>query len=491
MPEPSRAEAILATPNVSNCAAQPLRVEAPRGESFQRIHLGVRRGLKFFAPMEASSTQPIAGREPAADQAQMSAAIRAVVLLMAYESYSLSIVGISSPWIARSFHLDQAALARLFALISTSALGALALSRLADLVGRRRIMLVAMAVTPLCAAGAALARNPIVFALFEVGLFAMVGGAVSCATVMMAEEMPVERRARGQAYAGFAATVGGCIGYFIIPLLVKKHLSWRWMFAPSVVGVLMLPMVAAMLPTSARWNRAASSGSVARSNLWGVFAPLYRRRALALLACAALDTVAGTAVNTWLYFQAVSITGLAPSTASAIVVFGSAIGTLGFPLGAWTAERFGRVPTVVQMGIMTWLGAIWFYWGPPRGFLFPTLWLGLGYAWFRISSAAMTVGANAATTELFPTQLRGTIIGWQLFNVAVFSIVAQSAIAALAAPMGGLSRVIGWLALLGIPSALIFGAFIDETRGLDLETAAMELDDAEPDRAAEHQRGSR
>lgn len=411
-----------------------------------------------------------------AERAPMSAAIRAVVMVMIYESYSLSVVGITAPWIARSFHLDQAALARLFALISTSALGALALSRLADLVGRRPIMLIAMAVTPVCAAGAALAEGPTAFALFEIGLFAMVGGAVSCATVMMAEELPVEQRANGQAYAGLAATIGGCLGYFIIPVLVKCRVSWRWMFAPSIVGVPMLPLVAAMLPSSARWNRAASAGSVERSNLWGVFAPLYRRRTLALLTCAALDTVAGTAVTTWLYFHAVSIIGLAPYTASAIVLFGSAVGTLGFPLGAWTSERFGRVPTVVGMGIMTWLGAIWFYWGPASGFPFPTLWLGFGYAWFRTSSAAMTVGANAATTELFPTPLRGTIIGWQLLNVAGFSILAQSAIAALAAPLGGLPRVIGWLALLGIPSALIFGIFIDETRGLDLETAAMEID---------------
>jgi hypothetical protein len=95
----------------------------------------------------------------------------------------------------------------------------------------------------------------------------------------------------------------------------------------------------------------------------------------------------------------------------------------------------------------------------------------------------MTVGANAAVTELFPTALRGTMIGWQLFNVAIFSILAQSAIAALTAPVGGLSRVVGCLALLGIPSALVFGAFIDETRGMELEAAAME---AESDTAAHH-----
>ena len=47
-------------------------------------------------------------------------------------------------------------------------------------------------------------------------------------------------------------------------------------------------------------------------------------------------------------------------------------------------------------------------------------------------------------------------------------------IAALVAPLGGLTQVIRYLALLGIPSAAIFGTFIDETRGLSLEVAAKE-----------------
>jgi len=44
----------------------------------------------------------------------------------------------------------------------------------------------------------------------------------------------------------------------------------------------------------------------------------------------------------------------------------------------------------------------------------------------------------------------------------------------LIGPLGGLARVIRYLALLGIPSAAIFGLFIDETRGLTLEQAALE-----------------
>ena len=58
-----------------------------------------------------------AHRETNADGAQNStgswAIIGAIILLLVYQGYTLSVSGIASPWIAKSFHLSQPALARL------------------------------------------------------------------------------------------------------------------------------------------------------------------------------------------------------------------------------------------------------------------------------------------------------------------------------------------------------------------------------------------
>jgi MFS family permease len=77
--------------------------------------------------------------------------------MLAYQGFTMSINGVGAPWIARSFNLEQSGIATLYAWISVSAIGALILSRLADRVGRRRVLLGCMAATPLCALGAALA----------------------------------------------------------------------------------------------------------------------------------------------------------------------------------------------------------------------------------------------------------------------------------------------------------------------------------------------
>jgi MFS family permease len=417
-----------------------------------------------------------AGRKGGRSASSALSVITAIVLLLIYQGYSLSVVGVAAPWIAKSFSLSETRLAELFAWISVSALGALILARMADRVGRRCIILTSLILAPLFALGAALARDPKLFAIFEILISALLGGSVSSAIVVLAEELPVERRAAGQGFAAFASAVGGVLGYIVIPFLLEWGYSWRWLLAPCVAGIGLIIPVARMLPVESRWARMATAHPGSASHFYDVFDPLYLRRALTLLGCAALDTMAGTAVNGWLYFEAVSVIGLSPERASTLVVVGMLVGMLGFPAGAWTAERWGRVPTVMYAGGAAWLGALAFYWGPPRALTLPFAWLMAGYCWFKLGSGLMTVGSNAAATELFPAMLRTTMIGWQGITAAAFSILTQTLIAALIVPLGGLNRVIGYFALLGFPSAALFGAFIDETRGLPLDVAAKEAE---------------
>ena len=157
-----------------------------------------------------------------------------------------------------------------------------------------------------------------------------------------------------------------------------------------------------------------------------------------------------------------------------MMFLGGGVGMLGFPAGAWSSERFGRVPTVVVAGIAVAGGGLLFYWGPPMGFTSPVFWLCIAFCLLNIVNNAVTVASNAAFTELYPTALRGTTIGWFALIGAGSSLSAEAAISGLSKRMGGLSNVVGWLALLAIPGAVLFGLTIDETRGLSLEDSAHE-----------------
>ena len=84
--------------------------------------------------------------------------------------------------------------------------------------------------------------------MFQIALYAVVGAAGSGCVVMLSEELPIERRARGQSFGGLAAAVGGGLCVFLMPIFDAYGISWRWMFVISAAGVAMLPAMARLLP---------------------------------------------------------------------------------------------------------------------------------------------------------------------------------------------------------------------------------------------------
>lgn len=421
--------------------------------------------------MTAGATRPVPQE---GDSRLARRTVLAICGMLGYQGYTMAINSIGAPWIAKSFDLGESGIATLYAWISISALGALALSRAADRIGRRRILLCCMVTTPLCALGAALSQDRILFTVCEVFLYAFIGATISSSVVMLAEALPIAERARGQSYGGLAMGLGSGVCVLLMPLLEHAGYSWRWLLVISAGGLLALPLAVRMLPESQRWEHATANGTMRGSSFVDAFRHRYRRRTVPIMSCALMSAISATAITGWSYFHAVSVVGLSAAAASMMILIGGGLGMTGFALGAWGCESFGRVPTVVTSGLAVVAGALFFYWGPPAHFISPALWLGAGFCWFTTAANTAMVGGNAAATELFPTTLRGTMIGWFTLINAIGAVSAQGAIALLALPLGGLSNVVGYLAMLSVPSAIIFGLFIDETRGLSLEIAAKE-----------------
>ncbi len=407
--------------------------------------------------------------------ARSSRVIRCVIALMLYQGFTMAILGTGASWIAQSFGLDQSGIARSFAWISLSAFGALALSRMADRVGRRRVVLWAMAGTPLSALAAALAPGLAWLIVAAIGMYAFLGAAIAGGIVMLAEELAIHDRARGQSYAALAGALGAGLCIVVMPLAARSIHSWRLLlFASATFGILLWPAMLRLMPESQRWERAARSGAPASTSFYAIFDSAYRRRAVVVLISSLFGASAATATDSWSYFHAVSVVHLSPAVTSMLIVVSGGIGLAGFGCGSWLSERLGRVRTVALAWPLAAIGALWYYWGPPAHFAWPALWLGAGFAWRSVMVNALMVAANSAVTELFPTSLRSTIIGWLAITNALGALISHSSIALLAGPLGGLSQVVGYLALCGLPGAVLWALFIDETRGMTLEAAAGE-----------------
>ncbi len=104
-------------------------------------------------------------------------------------------------------------------------------------------------------------------------------------------------------------------------------------------------------------------------------------------------------------------------------------------------------------------------------------WIGAVVA-FALFMRVAAVALRASQTELFPTRLRGTLLGWLAMAMAAAAIGAQFAAGGLALWLGGLAPAVSVLGLLMLPAAVVFLALVPETSGLGLEAAALE---EEPD----------
>jgi 2-amino-4-hydroxy-6-hydroxymethyldihydropteridine diphosphokinase len=396
-------------------------------------------------------------------------------LLNLLQGYVWSINGTASKYLAEDFGLDEAALARYFATFAIGAFGTILLSRLADRIGRRRLLLVSAGLLPLAGLASLLAPSAWAYALAQIAVVAVVGTFFAVSVVIATEELPLERRARGQGQLGLASGLGAGLTLVLIALAVGPLGSWRWLWAPAVASLLLLPWLRRALPETDRFRLAHELGQLEASRMRELLRPSYRGRAFGVLAAAFLGNAANVAAMTWGMYHLLHNLELSQPTASGIFLAGGALAIAGFPLGARLCDVLGRRWTGAAGSIVSTALSLAFYWLPPDApWLVPLLALTFGVG--GMARTAKMIAWRASATELFPTRLRAAVQGWAALVGALSGVAAQLGTAALVPWVGGLVPGASVVVLLGLPAAVVFLAFVPETRGIELESAS--LDDA-------------
>jgi putative MFS transporter len=399
----------------------------------------------------------------------------ALLTLTAFASYLNTVPGIVAAYVARDFGLSDTGIASLMGFISLGALGSFALTRLADRVGRRRVLLACHAVLPALSLGTALAHGLHLYVALQVGVAALYVTVLATTMVVITEELPDETRAQGQAYYGLLFSLGGAPVLLLAPLLAGPGSEWRVFWAIPGLLILAFPWMRSSLPETRRFTRAVESGSVATTRTRDLFHQPHRRRAIGLLAAWTLRPIGVNAVLTYLFYHGVGNLALPPAVVTAVFLVGGGVGMLGIPLGARLSNRWGRRPTLATFSLLCVVGGLAYYWVPAEVAGVPGLALGVCFAINQIGFSAYNVAERCLDTELFPTALRATYAGSTRLAQAVATVAANFAVSALATPLGGIVPAITLVTVAtALPALLIFLAVAPETAGQNLDEAALE-----------------
>lgn len=392
-------------------------------------------------------------------------AIGLTFLLSALDGYDVLAVTFAAPAIGVTWGLGKGALGIvLSAGLGGMALGAFLLAPLADVLGRKTLLLVSLLLMAVGMALCAVATSPMTLALFRVVAGLGIGACVAVINPVAAEFANARRRPLTVSIMAIGYPVGGVVGGLAAAALLHAF-DWRAIFvAGTVAALVLLPAVALLLPESlafllarpradglAKVNAALGRLGHApvdalvpatvppRSGYSALFAPSQLRTTAWIAAVNGIYVLAVYYVLSWLP-QMVADAGFPPATASLASASASLAGVVGGLTLGWLAQR----------GNLRWLCG-----GAMLAFGLTTMLFGLAPA-----SLPLLLGA-AAICGFF---LFGSACGVYATIATMFDDAARASGTGFVSGVGRVSSAIaplvaGWLFATGLSRAEVSGAF--------------------------------
>ncbi len=341
-------------------------------------------------------------------------------------------IGFSAPSIASTFGVTvPQALQTGTAFFTGMLVGAFCFGRIADRIGRRPALMLAVIIDAAC--GVASAFSPslgwLMVLRFLTGIG--VGGTLPVDYTMLAEFLPRDRRGRWLVMLeSFWALGTICLALLALAAGTHGNDAWRIIFfvtgIPALIGVIprmYVPESPLFLnrngkPEQARevLERVAAtngrnvtipplqSDSPEKPSVFTLFTASFRRRTLGLLLAWLLISIAYYAVFVYLPIR-LSSAGFGWMRGQVFLVVLALVQLPGYALAAYGVERWGRKPTLIGFLLLSAVGCMMYSFGTS-----PTV--VVGSTLLMSFSLLGTWGAlYAFTPEVYPTNLRATGMG--------------------------------------------------------------------------------
>jgi MFS transporter, SP family, galactose:H+ symporter len=384
--------------------------------------------------------------------------------------------------------------------LAGAAVGALLGGHMADLFGRRRLLIVTAIIFGLGGIACALAISPaiLIFGRIIVGLG--IGLASATVPVYISEVSPANARGWQVSLFQLAITVGILVAYMVDYAFAAIQ-GWRWMFGLAVVPAAIFGLGMLVLPESPRWLARRGQHSAARATLMrirgtsevsseleeierilthavergklsDILAPSIRPALVVGIGLAIFQQITG--INTVIYYAPLIIQSAGISSASGAILATAGIGVVNVLMtivAMWLIDRMGRRPLLLIgiAGMAVTLGFL--------GLAFHLSEKSEALIWLTVISMMVYVGSFAISlgpifwlliSEIYPLKIRNSTEGLSAaFNWGSNLLVSLTFLTLL--QMIGPTRTF-WLYGFFAVAAWIFSYFrVPETKGRTLE----------------------
>lgn len=382
---------------------------------------------------------------------------------MFFDGYDRGVVLVALKQIRETFDLSQTSASWYLALLYLGALPAVPLTRRADTVGRKRILVWSVLGYTVATGLTAVAVDAPMFAICQFVAKFFLNAEAAIVWTMAAEELPAKARGLGFGWLQMSSALGVGFGAIVFGAVIHPFgLSWRWLYLLGMPPLLVIAWLRRRLPESRRFEEARASGRLATS--WReLFRPPHRHWILLVMAAGVLINLATQASGFAIDFLQ-SQRHLSATTSSFMVV---AAGAPGIPLmvaaGA-LSDRYGRRVVGCSLAGVGVVGAVGFFWLPGGvPVLLPCMIVMLA----GVLGAGPVLGSY--TAELFDTAVRGQATSW----VTLANVGGQAASfglgALLLAAWGSLPIAVTVLGIGPVLGIILFALRFPDTHGRELE----------------------
>jgi MFS family permease len=396
-----------------------------------------------------------------------------------FEGYDITIFHLCTPDLASAFHLPDATIGLMAAIVRTGGILSFFVVTLADRFGRKPILGGTVLGYGLFTLLTATSPGAVSFTVFQSVAQVFLAAEFGIAVTVISEEFPDAQRGRAVSLLLVAAFLGVLTAGLLYGPMAASRWGWRSMYLLGVAPLILIAGIRRRMRETARFVTGEQERVARGASRPGIFAalndclapmrgPWAGRMLLVATLCNCVGLVGGPVISFFSLYVRRDHGWTSAQTGTAFVTAYLA-GSCGTLLSGWMLDRVGRRATAALFFVVSASAAATLFQSTRHAAIF----LALSVTMFAYQGARTATSALGA--ELFPTSSRATgfsltvqvagQLGWTL---------APLAAGLLSQPLHGLGNAAAVFAAGPLVGAVIALTLVPETRGASLEELSPE-----------------